>query len=536
MIRPWKLEPLLFMAAVGVSRFAFRSHWLYDLDSVNFALGIEQFSPRTHQPHPPGYFLYICLARLTNLLVHNANLALVLVSIAASCAAIAVIYRFASDWFGPIEARFASLVFFFSPLGWFHGIIALTYSVEAFFSASIAYLCWRINLGNLTAILPAAITLGISAGVRPSSLIFLGPLYLYSLRKLPLKQKLVAAATLIVALLTWFIPMIILSGGFPAYFEALLTLWKVVPSKETFFNSSPANTIARACVVMFIGLLICGSSSLVLVSALHHKTAVDTKKTRFTLVWTAPALCFYTFIFLKFVNSGYLLLLLPPANIWLGRWLAEWYRCSTLSVLTKRTLVVLCAALNTFIFLASPFYCSYRSVRQFEKQLQEATAALPLVASPDDTLVVGFDSHFLGYRHAGYYLPGYQTIEYPEVHFPEGPRIFSLENHKTSLLSELPQKHYRRFVLFPLPPGDPDYVAYLGKVKQLLPEKSLEVRRIGRYDFVSGPITLLPLLFPATTQASKSAVYPSLHSEVGNVYTNVNTRPISPSQTTTVSR
>jgi hypothetical protein len=527
MIRSWKLEPLLFMAAVGCSRFVLRSHRLYDLDSVNFALGIDRFAPQVHQPHPPGYFLYVCLARLVNLFVHDANQALVLVSIAAGCGAIAVIYRLALDWFGPMEARFASLVFFFSPLGWFHGIVALTYSVEAFFSAFIGYLCWRVNRGVLTAILPAAVTLGISAGVRPSSLMFFAPLYIYSLRKLSFRQKVVAATLFIATLTAWFIPMIVLSGGFHAYFGALFTLWKMVPSKGTVFNSSPANSIARACVVLFIGLLISGSSSLILVDTLRRKTVVDAEKARFTLVWMAPALCFYTLVFLKFVNSGYLLLLLAPASIWLGNWLGNWYRNSALSLISRLLLIVVCAATNTFIFLYSPLYCSYRSVRQFETQLQEVTTSLPIAASPDDTLVIGFDSHFLGYRHAGYYLPNYLTIEYPAVQFPDGPRIFSLESRKTTLLSELPQGHYQRFVFFPLPAGDPDYVAYLDKVKHLLPEKKLEIHRIGRYDFVSGPITLLPLLFPAIAQSPESGVYPPLHSGAKDVYTDVNTTLIS---------
>jgi hypothetical protein len=56
-----KLELYLLAGAVAVSRFAFRSHDLYDLDSVNFALGIGRFDPTVHQAHPPGYFLYICL-------------------------------------------------------------------------------------------------------------------------------------------------------------------------------------------------------------------------------------------------------------------------------------------------------------------------------------------------------------------------------------------------------------------------------------------------------------------------------------------
>jgi len=39
---------------------------------------MERFDPRVHQPHPPRYFLYICLGRLLNSILHDANLALVI--------------------------------------------------------------------------------------------------------------------------------------------------------------------------------------------------------------------------------------------------------------------------------------------------------------------------------------------------------------------------------------------------------------------------------------------------------------------------
>jgi len=35
---------------------------LEDLDSFNFALGLRDFDPRKHQPHPPGYPVIIALA------------------------------------------------------------------------------------------------------------------------------------------------------------------------------------------------------------------------------------------------------------------------------------------------------------------------------------------------------------------------------------------------------------------------------------------------------------------------------------------
>lgn len=93
-------EPLLFASAVALTRIPFRSRELYDIDSVNFALAMSRFDPRAHQPHPPGYFLYIEAARLLNFIIHDANLALVILSIVANCGAVLVIYQLAREWFG----------------------------------------------------------------------------------------------------------------------------------------------------------------------------------------------------------------------------------------------------------------------------------------------------------------------------------------------------------------------------------------------------------------------------------------------------
>ncbi len=36
---------------------------LEDIDSVNFALGVRDFDPARHRPHPPGYPVYIALGK-----------------------------------------------------------------------------------------------------------------------------------------------------------------------------------------------------------------------------------------------------------------------------------------------------------------------------------------------------------------------------------------------------------------------------------------------------------------------------------------
>src|SRR5215470_2159835 len=134
----------MVVCAVAVTRFLFRSHYLYDIDSVNFALALDHFDPSIYQPHPPGYFLYVCLGRLVNAALHEPNTALVAISILASCGTVVLIARLANEWFGSRASVLAALMFIFSPLAWFYGTVALTYIVEAFFSTLVGYLCWRL--------------------------------------------------------------------------------------------------------------------------------------------------------------------------------------------------------------------------------------------------------------------------------------------------------------------------------------------------------------------------------------------------------
>src|ERR1700739_1767108 len=110
---PGEADAAVFMLITASTRYLFRSRYLYDIDSINFALALSRFNPAAHQPHPPGYFLYICLGRLANSLIHEANGALVAISIAASCGAVWTIYLLTREWFGIKAARCAATLFVF---------------------------------------------------------------------------------------------------------------------------------------------------------------------------------------------------------------------------------------------------------------------------------------------------------------------------------------------------------------------------------------------------------------------------------------
>jgi hypothetical protein len=210
---------------------------------------------------------------------------------------------------------------------------------------------------------------------------------------------------------------------------------------------------------------------------------------------------FFTFIYLKFVNSGYLLALAPPACAWVGLWASTWYAKLHWSRALKLVAIGGCAAVNTMVFVCAPVYCSYGEVRRFEAELRNIIEVLPQIASPRETLIVGFDSHFLGYRHAGYYLPDYLTVQFPEVQVASGTRVFAMQHRDTWLETGLPATAAPDFVMFPLPLGDSEYSNYMALVRKRFPPGGLRTVRRGGDAFAIGPVADLGVLFPGAVRS-----------------------------------
>ena len=76
---------LVFATALSVltvaSRLPYRARMLYNWDSVQFALALNEYDVVKHQPHPPGYVLYVLLGRLANLWLHDGNAAYVALAV-----------------------------------------------------------------------------------------------------------------------------------------------------------------------------------------------------------------------------------------------------------------------------------------------------------------------------------------------------------------------------------------------------------------------------------------------------------------------
>ncbi len=92
------LPACLFLLTV-ISRIPFTSKFLYHMDSVQFALALDQYDVTIHQPHPPGYFLYVMLGRLLRLFIHDANTVFVVISIFFSGLTVVAVYFLGKEMF-----------------------------------------------------------------------------------------------------------------------------------------------------------------------------------------------------------------------------------------------------------------------------------------------------------------------------------------------------------------------------------------------------------------------------------------------------
>src|SRR5262249_2516939 len=131
------------LVAILFSRFLFRAHMPYGLDSIQFVLGASHYDVRIHQPHPPGYFLFVMMGRMLMTVFRDPNLSFVVLNILMSTGTVWIVFCLAREIFGT-QPGFASLVLMAtSPVAWFHSEVALSNAADGFFVCLLALLCWR---------------------------------------------------------------------------------------------------------------------------------------------------------------------------------------------------------------------------------------------------------------------------------------------------------------------------------------------------------------------------------------------------------
>jgi len=131
-----------------LSRLPYRARMLYNWDAVQFALALREYDVVKHQPHPPGYILYVALGRLVHGWTGDAAAAYVLLAVAFSGAGTFMVYLLARAMYDRATALTAATLLAVSPLFWFYGSVGLTYAGEALLASTVAYFSFRAMLGS----------------------------------------------------------------------------------------------------------------------------------------------------------------------------------------------------------------------------------------------------------------------------------------------------------------------------------------------------------------------------------------------------
>jgi hypothetical protein len=186
----WRVAVPVTVAAAFITRWPFRSEFLYSWDSGNYALAVERIDIAAHRPHPPGYLGYIAVARLIDVALDDVNSSLVLWNIIATAAAAVILLRFAWEISDaePRQTAFtigAVALMLTSPLLWFYGGVAEIYASETLAAVGVAYLAWRVMRGRVRAIEWTAVVLPLVAAFKLTTALLLLPLVGVAARRAP---------------------------------------------------------------------------------------------------------------------------------------------------------------------------------------------------------------------------------------------------------------------------------------------------------------------------------------------------------------
>jgi hypothetical protein len=445
-----------------VSRLPYRARMLYNWDGVQFALALNEYDVVKHQPHPPGYILYVALGRLVNHGLNDPTATYVGLAVAFSGLTTFVVYYLGRVIYDRATALAAASLLAVSPLFWFYGSVGLTYAGEALFACIVAYFSWRALQGSETDSWLAAGYLGLAGGLRQSALLLLFPLWLGStiigVRRA--RAIMVGVALIALAVVAWFLPMIWITGGFGRYIAASLDLAETVVRPTSILDGAFEATLRMSrylleSVVVGLGPL---AVAAVLLPWYVRRHGFGTRE-RFLVAWTVPPVLVYTLV--HFGQAGYVLTFLPALVILLTHVLLVALGSAVtlaprLRAAAAGLVVTLVVIVNTSFFVSARpaprdfdtsrpawmktaqdeafdwiFSRTAAALREHEAVVGTFVQSIRGLYGPADTVIIterGNPRSYPWLRHAMFYLSEYPTYDLRVGSLPPGyyaPRMSS---------------------------------------------------------------------------------------------------------------
>lgn len=433
---PWQrpLPPvigavLLALLAAAI-RLPFGSQMLYSFDSANYALALrDYFNVAHHQPHPPGYPLYVASAKLLTFLVGEPNRSLVALSILAASVTVGLLFLLAHALYGWRIAALSALLLTVMVGFWGYSEVAYPYTSLAMFTTLLALLSYRVLEGRRQLVVPSGVLLGVAAGFRWDVAVYVAPVMGLALARCGWRRAAQALLAAVVVVVSWLLPTVYLTGGWSMYLEAINAQGSYVMRSSSVFAGG--TTFLRYNVERFLLFFrqLAGIGLLVLLYSvgrlLTPQRVAGDHRLRFLLLWWAAP--FPVFVLIHVNEPGYLLALLPATSLLIALGLGELAgdlmethallraRSSTPAMvrlpislaapITVPALTVIILVWNVLAFLGGIGPARLPEIRFIDRQLQLQVDFIRREFKPGQVLVLAHDR----YRQAQYYLTGYDV-------------------------------------------------------------------------------------------------------------------------------
>jgi hypothetical protein len=369
-------------------------------------LALNNYSLVYHQPHPPGYPVYIFFGRIIYLAFKDPQLALTLMSAIFGSLCLISTYLLARKFFDDRTAIGAALILSLAPASLLFSEVAMSDIVSMFFITATIYLLWQ-STTSTKYFYVAAFVLGVTMGIRQTDFLLIPLFLITSIYIRQLKAFIYSFAIMLAGIALWLIP-VILDTGLSKFIAVLGIQGQLALESRTFteFSLFSLITTLRSLLELFITgwspvfIVFLGVTmvAIVIKKYVNKKYFIDGRAV-FMLAWIISYLSFFTLVYQLYIPR-YLLPVFPAFAIVFASSMVTILDC--VQRRWQRNLILLFFALMIFLM-------GFQAISQ-AYALHDSVPAPVLAAQyikehydPQDTLIVAGDS----FRHFQYYLPEY---------------------------------------------------------------------------------------------------------------------------------
>ncbi|MGB6679920.1 MAG: glycosyltransferase family 39 protein [Candidatus Bathyarchaeia archaeon] len=404
------------------SRVPFQAKDFTSFDAINYTMALSHFDMRLHQPHPPGYILYILLGRAFNLAFQDPRLALLWLSTITSGLAVLAVYLLGMEMFGRRAGVLAACFLAVLPFFWYYGEISAPYTIDLFFAALLGWLCYRaLKLDGEKHVYICALALGLAGAFRPQTMIFFFPLFLYSVRHRQFKIIFSSSVLVLITFGLFFIPSVLASGGFKSFIRLMFDILPLFSSTNNLVRYTRlerfqynAYYILRHTFVA-VGELIWPFIALGVLAL--WKTDKSSRKERiiFLGLMVLPIWVIYFLIWAG--NPGTFLVTLPPFILLTAfglDWLIDLPHWKTVGWIGLVLLIIAQIAIFTLL-PAEPLGEAYHGLYNNQAVVRQVDYYKDKLAFIREFPIEGTIVYAREFRHLQYYLPEYSVFTEPKL-------------------------------------------------------------------------------------------------------------------------